>query len=57
MEPAVVKSQTLNQQVAPTIIQALGSDPNDLQAVVKEQIHVLPFLFGGEVNNEVPGDF
>ncbi len=57
MEPAVVRSATLNQQVAPTIVRALGSDPKDLQAVVKEQIHVLPFLFGGEVDNEVPGDF
>jgi hypothetical protein len=28
-----------------TIIKALGIDPNELQAVRKEQIHVLPFLF------------
>jgi hypothetical protein len=47
MEPAVVKSAVSNQQVAPTIIRALGLDPNDLEAVRKEQIHVLPFLFGG----------
>ena len=53
MEPATVKSAVTNQQVAPTIIQALGFDPNDLQAVQKEQIHVLPFLFSGEVNNSV----
>jgi hypothetical protein len=25
----------------------------DLQAVQKEQIHVLPFLFSGEVNSSV----
>jgi len=40
-----VKSAVLNQQVAPTIVKALGFDPNELQAVRKEQIHVLPFLF------------
>jgi len=37
-----------NQQVAATIIQALGFDPNQLQAVRKDQVHVLPFLFGGD---------
>jgi hypothetical protein len=41
-----VKSAVLNQQVAPTIIKALGFDPNQLQAVQKEQIPALPFLFG-----------
>ena len=51
MERAVVKSAVSNQQVAPTIIQALGLDPNELEAVRKEQIHVLPFLFGGQVDN------
>jgi len=40
-----VKSAVLNQQVAPTIIKALGIDPNELEAVKEEQIHVLPFLF------------
>jgi hypothetical protein len=34
--------------VAPTIIKALGFDPQELQAVRKEQIQVLPFLFSGE---------
>lgn len=43
-----VKSAVLNQQVAPTIIKALGIDPNELEAVREEQIHVLPFLFNGE---------
>jgi hypothetical protein len=50
LQPAVVKSAVSNQQVAPTIIQALGLDPNDLDAVRKEQIHVLPFLFSGEAD-------
>jgi Type I phosphodiesterase / nucleotide pyrophosphatase len=40
-----VKSAVLNQQVAPTIVKALGFDPNQLQAVQQEQINVLPFLF------------
>lgn len=51
MDRAVVKSAVSNQQVAPTIIQALGLDPNDLEAVRKEQIHVLPFLFSSKVDN------
>jgi hypothetical protein len=45
IKAAVVKSATLNQQVAPTIIKALGLDPNSLEAVRAEQIPVLPFLF------------
>jgi hypothetical protein len=43
--PKTVQSAVLNQQVAPTIIKALGIDPNELEAVKEEQIHVLPFLF------------
>jgi type I phosphodiesterase/nucleotide pyrophosphatase len=45
MRGAVVKTATTNQQVAPTIIQALGLNPSSLEAVRKEQIHVLPFFF------------
>jgi arylsulfatase A-like enzyme len=45
MQGAVVKSATTNQQVAPTILQALGLNPESLDAVRKEQIHVLPFFF------------
>ena len=45
LSPQTVKSAVLNQQVAPTIIKALGFDPNQLQAVQQEQIPVLPFLF------------
>jgi hypothetical protein len=41
-----VNAAVSNQQVAPTIIQALGFDPSQLEAVQKEQIHVLPFLLG-----------
>ena len=55
MDHAVVKSSVLNQQVAPTIIKALGLNPDDLDAVRKEQIAVLPFLFKGKVDNKVSG--
>lgn len=41
----VVKTPTSNQQVAPTILRALGLDPTGLDAVRAEQISVLPFLF------------
>ncbi len=34
-----------NQQVPASILRVLGIDPNELQAVLKEQVHVLPFLF------------
>jgi hypothetical protein len=52
---AVVKSAVTNQQVAPTIVKALGLDPNVLLAVQREQIPVLPFLFDGAVDNSVTG--
>jgi type I phosphodiesterase/nucleotide pyrophosphatase len=45
IKPATVHSATSNQQVAATILQALGIDPQELDAVRKEQIHALPFLF------------
>jgi hypothetical protein len=45
--PRTIKSAVLNQQVAPTIIKALGYNPSELQAVQQEQINVLPFLFNG----------
>lgn len=41
-----VKTPTSNQQVAASVVKALGIDPNELEAVKKEQIQVLPFLFG-----------
>ncbi len=40
-----MKTATTNQQVAPTILKALGLDPWSLAAVRQEQIDVLPFLF------------
>ena len=40
-----LKTYVLNQKVAPTIIQALGLDPNELKAVQIEGINPLPFLF------------
>ncbi len=51
MDAAVVKSATSNQQVAATIVRALGLDPDALEAVRKEQIHVLPFLFSGKLDD------
>lgn len=50
---AVVKSAVSNQQVAPTILKALGLEPDELEAVRKEQIHPLPFLFHGTPDNSV----
>ena len=48
LEAATIAAATTNQQVSPTMINALGFDPQELQAVRKEQIQVLPFLFSGE---------
>jgi arylsulfatase A-like enzyme len=45
MKAQQIKTPVLNQQVAPTILKALGLDPNALQAVRQEQIQVLPFIF------------
>ncbi len=45
MKEQHVNTAVINQQVAPTILKALGYDPNQLQAVQKEQTSVLPFLF------------
>lgn len=52
VDPAVVKSAVSNQQVAPTVLKALDLDPNELQAVKKEAIHVLPFLFDNHDNDQ-----
>lgn len=40
-----IKTPVSNQQVPGTIAKALGIDPNNLDAVRKEQVQVLPFLF------------
>jgi hypothetical protein len=50
---SVVKAAVSNQQVAPTIVQALGLNPEALDAVRKEQIQPLPFLFSGRNDNSV----
>ncbi len=52
LEPRTVKSVTSNQQVPATILKVLGIDPNELQAVEKEHIHVLPFLFGDDDHDQ-----
>jgi hypothetical protein len=43
----VVKTPVLTSQVAATILKSLGIDPKELQAVRKEGIQALPFLFSG----------
>ncbi len=48
LDQKTVKSVTSNQQVAASIVKVLGIDPGELQAVKKEHIHVLPFLFGDD---------
>src|SRR5215470_2133353 len=44
IDPQTVKSPVATSQVAPSILRALGFDPEDLQAVQKEGTRVLPFL-------------
>jgi arylsulfatase A-like enzyme len=49
-EPKTVTTPVETLQIAPTILKALGLDPNQLQAVQKEHTPVLPsvpFEFGG----------
>jgi hypothetical protein len=46
----VVKSPVATSQVAPSILKALGIDPNELLSVRNEGTTVLPFLFGGGGN-------
>jgi predicted AlkP superfamily pyrophosphatase or phosphodiesterase len=41
----VVKTPVATSQVAPSILKALGIDPNQLGAVRKEGTQILPFLF------------
>lgn len=43
-----IKTPVSNQQVAPTILKALGLDPERLDAVRAEHIQVLPFLFDND---------
>src|SRR6266478_5253552 len=44
-----VKTPVATSQVAASILSALGIDPNELQAVRKEGMTVLPFLFSDDV--------
>ena len=44
----VVKTPVLSSQVAATILKSLDIDPNELQAVRKEGIQALPFVFSGQ---------
>jgi hypothetical protein len=49
-EPKTISAPVETLQIAPTILKALGLDPNQLQAVHKEHTPVLPSLpldFGG----------
>jgi hypothetical protein len=39
-----IKTPVSNQQVAPTILKAMGIDPDQLDSVRKEQISILPFF-------------
>lgn len=43
--PQTVKTPVLSSQVAPTILRSLNINPNELAAVRKEGISVLPFVF------------
>jgi hypothetical protein len=45
MSSRVVKTPVLTSQVAATILQSIGVDPDKLESVRKEGIPVLPFLF------------
>lgn len=42
LEPRTIKSSVETYQIAPTILQALGIDPNELHAVQKEHTAPLP---------------
>jgi hypothetical protein len=48
LDPRIVKTPVLTSQVAATILQSLGIDAGELEAVRKEGIPALPFLFDAE---------
>ena len=48
LKASSVNAAVSNQQVAATVVRALGYDPHELKAVQKEDIHVLPFLVDGD---------
>ncbi len=45
LKQATVREHVSTMQVAPAILQALGLDPDDLQAVRMEETHTLPRVF------------
>ena len=47
LAPRIIRTPVQTMQVAPTILQALGLDPGNLQAVQQEKTAVLPGLFAG----------
>jgi len=47
LSPRMIKTPVQTTQVAPTILQVLGIDPETLQAVRQEKTTVLPGLFAG----------
>ena len=49
-----ITSPVETMQVAPTILKALGLDPNSLQAVQKEGTQVLPGVFRSEGADRSP---
>ena len=46
LDPGTIDVAVTNQQVAPTILTALGLDPQDLEAVRREGTAILPGIFG-----------
>ncbi len=52
MKAQQVKTPVSNQQVAPTILKALDIDPDQLDAVRQERVHVLPFFFTDRDDND-----
>ena len=51
-EPNTITTPVETLQIAPTILKALGLDPNQLQAVQKEHTPVLPSLPLDQGNNQ-----
>jgi Type I phosphodiesterase / nucleotide pyrophosphatase len=47
-----ISTPVSNQQVAATIVKVLGINPDELDAVRREQIHVLPFLAGNNDHDD-----
>ena len=52
LQSSTVTSPVETMQVAPTILQALGLNPNALQSVVTEGTQVLPGIFGPLVQGQ-----